>query len=1013
MPAPIINNPILNSPFAEPGHHWVLDDNGVPTGEIATGRRRSEFIVPVPPATHQVNAQAALDLDDAYGKREPNDYINEIRTRVGAWRALGEAGVRDTVSPVTARLLRQWRDKTREKRLFFCQIEAVGTAIWLAEVAPRREIERLRAENAKANPELLRIAFKLATGAGKTAVMAMLIAWQTLNAVRTGKPGFSDRFLIVAPGLTVKDRLRVLQPADPANTYVQHDIVPRDMRDDLHHARVVITNFHAFQRREASEASPLAKKVIGGRKGPKSTLQTEGQMIRHICEPLLGPGRIMVLNDEAHHCYREKVGAAAPKLDAEGKAEAKNNNAAARLWISGIEALQRVTKRKVQVYDLSATPFFLRGSGESEGKLFPWVVSDFSLIDAIEAGIVKVPRVPIHDVSGADEPMYRNIYKYIKEHGTVQLPKEGRSKHKEKLYADQLPSQLTGGLTALHGYYAKLFTEWQGKGSPTPPVFIVVCNNTATSKLVYDWIAGYERPEKMPDGSTLNVLIPGQFPLLSNVEDGGPGQRRFAARPRTILIDSAELETGEALSDSFRALAAPEIEAFKRELRTRGRHDDADKLTDADLLREVMNTVGQEGRLGEQIRCVVSVSMLTEGWDARTVQCVLGVRAFGTQLLCEQVIGRALRRVSYDPIGVNENGDPMFKAEYAEILGIPFSFVPANSAPDYTPAKKPTRVKAVLPEREALEIRFPRVLGYRTVLPPGRVSARFTEESRFTIGPEYAAADAVNAAIVGPQVNLSLDDLRHYRDPSIAFHLAGHTLRHWFRDQDDNLKPWLFPSLLAITRRWMAECLSRTGGTSNAYLLWHAVGNRAAEKIYLACVESAAGAGTLRPILDPYNESGSTKYVGFNTTKTNFWTARADRCQINLIVCDGNWEAACAQDLEAMPEVLRYAKNDRLGFEVPYIYADREHPYRPDFIAVVDDGAGPDDPLHLVLEVKGEKDEQDDAKHDTIRRLWVPAVNAAGRFGRWDFVLIEDQFETANAIRERLAARAATESRAA
>ena len=530
---------------------------------------------------------------------------------------------------------------------------------------------------------------------------------------------------------------------------------------------------------------------------------------------------------------------------------------------------------------------------------------------------------------------------------------------------------------------------------------------------MFDWLAGYGRVEKTADGAAKTVLVPGQLALLANVEDTGAGQRRFASRPRTILIDSAELETGEALSDTFRKIAAPEIDAFKRDLRSRGRHDDAEKLTDADLLREVMNTVGQPGKLGEQIRCVVSVSMLTEGWDARTVTHVLGVRAFGTQLLCEQVIGRALRRVSYDPVGVNENGDPLFGPEYAEVLGIPFSFVPANSASDYTPPKDTTRVEAVLPGREMLEIRFPRVLGYRTVLPPGRLTAHFKPESRLTITPADAPPNAINAAIVGPDVQLSLDDLRGQRDSTIAFHLAGHTLRHWFRDHDDNLKPWLFPSLLAITRQWMAEYLKPTGDTFKEYVLWRAIGDRAAEKIYRACVESAAGAGTLRPILDPYNETGSTKYVGFNTTKTNFWTPRADRCQINLIVCDGDWEAACAQDLEAMPEVLRYAKNERLGFDVPYVHADREHRYRPDFIAVVDDGAGPDDPLQLVLEVKGEADEQDAAKHDTIRRLWVPAVNASARFGRWDFVLIESQFETASAIRSHLTARAAAASRAA
>ena len=1008
MPAATIDNPILNSPFVEPTRHWMLDESGIPTGDPADGRRRSEFVVPIPPPKHKTRTQGTLDLEDEYGQRKPNDDINQVRAKVGAWRALGDAGLR-AVTPVTARLLRHWRDPARTRRLFFCQLEAAETAIWLAEVAPRAETDRLRTLNAEANPDLLRIAFKLATGAGKTTVMGMLIAWQTLNAARArGTRSFADAFLIVAPGITIRDRLRVLLPADPASIYGDKglNLVPPEMRDDMQRARVAIANYHAFRRRELMDAPKLAKVVLGGRNGPVSMPETEGQMVQRVCKELLGR-RIVVINDEAHHCYREKVGDA-PKLDAEGKAEAKRNNAAARLWISGIEALQRVAGRDVRVYDLSATPFFLRGSGYPEGTLFPWVVSDFSLIDAIECGIVKVPRVPVQDLPGADEPIYRHVYKHVR----AELPKAGRGKQDRAPDPESLPSQLTGALTALYGHYARVFENWRERGGTTPPVLIVVCNNTATSKLVHDWIAGYEKAVAAPDGTEHAVLVPGKLALLSNVEDGGPGQRRFADRARTVLIDSEELESGEALSDAFRKLAAPEIEAFKRELRARGRHAEAETVTDADLLREVMNTVGQAGRLGEQVRCVVSVSMLTEGWDARTVTHVLGVRAFGTQLLCEQVIGRALRRVSYDPIAYDADGNGLFEPEYAEVLGIPFSFVPANSAADYAPPKRTTLVRAVLPERAALEIRFPRVLGYRTVLPPGRLTVRaFSAESRLRITPEDAPPSAINAAIVGPEVELTLDDLRGQRDATVAFHLAGHTLRSWFRDGEDNLKPWLFPSLLAVARRWMAECLSCVGGTFPAYLLWRDIGDRAAERIYRACVESAAGAGTLRPILDPYNEAGSSRHVGFATTKTNFWTTDAARCQVNLVVCDSDWEAACAQALEEMPEVLRYVKNDRLGFEVPYVHGGQEHRYRPDFIAVADDGAGPGDPLHLVLEVKGQRDAQDDAKHDTMRALWVPAVNALGRFGRWDFLRVDDAYHVAEPIRRRLAERFAAAAR--
>jgi type III restriction enzyme len=333
---PVIDNPILNSPFAEPTRHWMLDENGIPMGFPAEGRRRSEFVAPVPPPKHRVKDQGSLDLEDNFGQRKPNDYINEIRSKVAAWRALGPAGLRSTVTPVTTRLLQHWRDPARQRRFFFCQIEAAETAIWLTEVAPKHS------------------------------------------------PRFTDAFLVVTPGLTVRDRLRVLLPADPNSVYTQHDIVPRELRDDLQRARIVITNYHAFQRRETMEAPKLAKAILGGREGPVQTLETEGKMIQRVCAPLLGRRRILVLNDEAHHCYREKPDGEA-KLDAEAKAEARHNNAAARLWISGIEALQRVVKHPVTVYDLSATPFFLRGSGYPEGMLFPWVVSDFSLIDAIES----------------------------------------------------------------------------------------------------------------------------------------------------------------------------------------------------------------------------------------------------------------------------------------------------------------------------------------------------------------------------------------------------------------------------------------------------------------------------------------------------------------------------------------------------------------------------------------------------------------------------------------------------
>jgi type III restriction enzyme len=349
--------------------------------------------------------------------------------------------------------------------------------------------------------------------------------------------------------------------------------------------------------------------------------------------------------------------------EGDDKREAEKNNEAARVWISGLEGVNRklgITK----VIDLSATPFFLRGSGYAEGTLFSWTISDFLLMDAIESGIVKLPRVPVADnIPGGDMTRFRNLWEKIR----TKMPRQGRGKAKS-LDPLSIPVELQTALEALYGHYEKTFQLWSEAGIRVPPCFIVVCNNTSTSKLVYDYISGFYRENE--DGST--TLENGRLPLFRNFDEyGNP-----LPRPRTLLIDSEQLESSEGLDKNFRDMAADEIERFRREIIERtGDRQQAENITDQDLLREVMNTVGKEDRLGESIRCVVSVSMLTEGWDTNTVTHVLGVRAFGTQLLCEQVIGQALRRQSYD---LNE--DNLFNVEYADVLGIPFDFTaPAGS----------------------------------------------------------------------------------------------------------------------------------------------------------------------------------------------------------------------------------------------------------------------------------------------------------------------------------------------
>ncbi|GAA0591293.1 hypothetical protein GCM10009099_30960 [Caenispirillum bisanense] len=583
--------------------------------------------------------------------------------------------------------------------------------------------------------------------------------------------------------------------------------MPHDMLRDIEQARIVITNYHAFRLRERLDVAKGTRTALEGwRKEKLQTVETEGQMLQRVMPELMNLPSIVVLNDEAHHCYREKPGNHdIDDLKGDDKDEAKRNNEAARLWISGLEAVKRGIGRGKgkgngisAVFDLSATPFFLQGSGYAEGTLFPWTVSDFSLMDAIECGIVKLPRVPVADnVPGADMPKFRNLWEHIGK----KMPKAGRGQSKT-LDPLSLPAELQTALYVLYGHYKKTFTLWEEAGIGVPPVFIVVCNNTATSKLVYDFISGFERAND--DGTT--ALENGRLALFRNYDDFG----NRLPRPRTLLIDSEQLESGEALDKNFRDMAADEIDRFRREIVERtGDIRRGEALTDQDLLREVMNTVGKPSRLGEQIRCVVSVSMLTEGWDANTVTHILGVRAFGTQLLCEQVVGRALRRQSYE---LNEEG--LFNVEYADVLGVPFDF---NAKPVVAPPAKPretVRVQAVRPDRDALEITFPRVEGYRVELPEERLSATFGPDSVLELNPDLVGPSVTkNQGIIGEGVDLTIDHLEDMRQSTILFHLARHLLYQKYRDPGEEPKLHLFGQLKRITRQWLEggylRCIAR------------------------------------------------------------------------------------------------------------------------------------------------------------------------------------------------------------
>jgi type III restriction enzyme len=457
------------------------------------------------------------------------------------------------------------------------------------------------------------------------------------------------------------------------------------------------------------------------------------------------------------------------------------------------------------------------------------------------------------------------------------------------------------------------------------------------------------------------------------------------------------------LSDEFKKIASTEIDRFKEEYEIRFPGRDADSLTDEDLLREVMNTVGKPGLLGEQIKCVVSVSMLTEGWDASTVTHILGVRAFGTQLLCEQVVGRGLRRMSHavNLQTLDLNGKTVqfeaYDPEYAEVYGVPFSFIPCSgSNPEPKPPAHVTHVRA-LENRLACEIAFPRLLGYRYDIPSEQLSVEFGTEARMVLSTQNLPTKTEMASILGEGDLHTLDALKERREQEIDFRLASLVLERFLQDGDGNSRPWLFPQLLRIARDWRLSCVVYKDNTFPQMLLLVEFAQEASEHIYRSIAATHSEQKLLRPILRPYDPLGSTRYVDFDTVLPT-WTTDPAKCHISHVVADtGTWEQKVAQSLEEMPEVICYVKNQNLGFFIPYTINGEEHDYEPDFIAHI---KVRDEVLNLIIEVSGREKKEKAIKTATARNLWVPAVNNHGGFGKWAFLEVTDPWDVKNTIQK-------------
>ncbi len=976
-----MNSPILNSPYKEPNFHFKSDERGL-TDEVLEFRRPSSFYIPVPRAKSMKKRAEQNVAEGAFGSelQKENEFINKVREKIKEWRNKDYSGLTKT----SRDLLFYWKDESRDNKLFFCQVEALETLMYINEVAEKSGevwiINELKKAGKEANPGLYRIALKMATGSGKTVVMAMIIAYNTLNKIRYPlDTRFTDAFVIVTPGITIRDRLNVLLPNDPNNYYRKRDIVSYQDFELLHSATIFITNYHQLELRQNPRFQIGGVMKATGLIKEETTKEISSAMVNRAFKSVLQKTRILVINDEAHHCYREKP--LEEKLSGEDRKEADENNKAARVWINGLEALAKKLNVNALI-DLSATPYFLRGSGYQEGTLFPWVIYDFSILDALECGVVKIPRLPVKSdtITLDDEPEFRNLWLYVRD----DLPKKGLKTGDYDLSSFALPTKLAAALLSLYGSYEKYYREYekQRKLDPNvmPPVMIVVCNNTTVSEIVYRWIAGYERET----ASGKIKIEKGNLEIFRN-EDG----TQFFDRPNTLLIDSAQLESGEKINDEFKKIFLKETEDFHKEYKRRfpGRDDP----TDEELLREVMNTVGKPEKLGENIKCVVSVSMLTEGWDVNTVTHILGIRAFSTQLLCEQVVGRALRRIDYN---IDEDTG-MMTPEYAEVYGVPFSFLRVEGNVTPQPPKVFHRVRG-LPEREKYEITFPRVEGYRYELNETKLAANFTEESKIII--ENEPMEVVSEGVVGYGTIETLEKIKERREGEVIIRLTEGLLKRYYVDADGTEKYWLGPKLRKIVEEFVKNYIVLKDRMVIGYLSVGTYFTGALTKIQQGIItENIANIDSKKilPILVPYDTLGSTRYVDFLTTRPVQETIKS---HVNYVVADTKeWEQGVAKKLEQMEEVISYVKNQNLGFAIPYEHEGVARHYTPDFAAKIE---MPDKSLlNLLIEVTGRKDDKKIMKIKTTREFWIPAVNNDGRFGQWALLEVQDIHETQNLIR--------------
>ena len=903
---------ILNRPYEVPTRHWVQDHS---TGYLKaeSGRRPAQYRMML---TSKGSEKSTPQTGDEEHRLPGIAYMFEVveilRRQMAEWRRDGYPGV----SAVSRQLLQHWTYESRSKKLFFCQIEAMETFVYLAETTEGRKIAQTEMEG-DGGP-LERWCAKMATGTGKTVVMAMLIAWQTLNwHANSDRSIYSRSFIAVTPGLTVKDRLRVLLPEADGNYYDQFNLLPPGIFKDIisAHARVLVVNWHKLMWQTDEE---IAKKGGVDKRGALS----DKAWFHGISNRVLPTGETLnIINDEAHHAWRLPSDRTA---DDYNKRELKD----ATKWVEGLDRLHRAVG-VARCYDFTATPFVPQGRKVSTlEQMFNWVVSDFGLNDAIESGLVKTPKIPTRDntvaVENGSSQMPDSYLYHIYEAEEV---KDGLKKADAVV---RLPDKVIDAYRTLSSSWKDTHVKW--KNSKVPPVMVSVANSTDTSS----------RIEHM-----FTVAKEIGVPELENPDT-------------TLRIDSKVLKNAEK-----NGLVGKDKEK-------------------ADRLREQVRTVGVANAAGGNLRHVISVEMLSEGWDAKNVTHIMGLRAFTSQLLCEQVIGRGLRRTDYQT-----DKDGYLRPDHVRIFGVPFVLMLQQEDKPGEDAKSPPEPPVDIYADHAKSNRkvwFPDV----ERIDQGEVesiSIKLADISDLILDgdqvlTEASLSDAMPWLKAQSGETITSSTIENMRTQSLVFRAAAQISAATPELSHNQL----FSKQIAdLTAKFATSDKLKVVGTpeKKELVAKHRMYQIAehVKNAVLSASDSLSSTQTVTPIYrDPHNPIRSTSEMmpwGTRAKKSKLYSD-PKKCHLNIAICDTDLERKVARVLDLHKNVKAWVKNDRehTGFKVRYVHKGVTRDYIPDFIVHLEDSRS------VIVEAKGSAEEEAPSKQRHLD-WWVQAVNNEGRWGEW------------------------------